>query len=120
MLHAELIMLAIYARSPQWYHERPNRPFTSLEKWCFQYIPLWLRYQRLRLFVENDNLVATYKPGPTATKAREKAEASAKEYIYIYRMRPEKYHGFIVPIFPLGETISVWHVLRFDDIEPYL
>ncbi|KMU75446.1 hypothetical protein CISG_05081 [Coccidioides immitis RMSCC 3703] len=83
-----------------WYHERPNRPFTNFEKWCFKHIPFWLRWQRLRLFLESDNLVSTYMPGPAAAKVRERVETQAKEYIQA--TAPEKYHDFIVPKFPLG------------------
>jgi len=89
-----------YARSAQWYHERPNRAFTGLEKWCFKYIPFWQRYHRLQLFLENDNLVTTYMPGDRATVRREQVENTAKRYIY--SRTPNKYHKFIVPEFPLG------------------
>lgn len=90
-----------YARSPQWYHERPNRNFTALEKWCFRYIPLWERYQRLMLFLQNDDLVSTYMPGAVASKKRAQVEDHAKKYIYA--TAPNKYHDFLVPDFPLGE-----------------
>lgn len=90
-----------YARSAQWYHERPNRSFTSFEKWCFRYIPLWERYLRLRLFLANDGLVATYMPGAAAEKLRSQAEDRAREYIY--SMAPRKYHSVLVPDFPLGK-----------------
>jgi cation diffusion facilitator CzcD-associated flavoprotein CzcO len=89
-----------YARSPQWYHERPNHRFTSFEKACFRYIPFWQRIHRLRLFQANDNLVSTYLSGPKAEKKRLAAEASAKDYIY--KTTPKKYHDMIVPTFPLG------------------
>ncbi|KAL2834565.1 hypothetical protein BJY01DRAFT_239142 [Aspergillus pseudoustus] len=89
-----------YARSAQWYHERPNRDFTAFEKFCFRYIPLWERYIRLRIFLMSDRLVATYMPGPAAEKLRAKAEQGARKYIY--SMAPQKYHDFIVPNFPLG------------------
>ncbi|KAF2233755.1 monooxygenase [Viridothelium virens] len=89
-----------YARSPQWYHERPNRPFTAFEKWCFRWIPLWARWERLKLFLENDALVETYMPGPLAAKKRTMVEENAKKYIH--SMVPEKYRDFIVPDFPLG------------------
>jgi cation diffusion facilitator CzcD-associated flavoprotein CzcO len=89
-----------YARSAQWYHERPNRDFTSFQKWCFKWLPLWMRYHRLALFLENDDLVATYGSTAIAAKKRGAAENAAKQYIY--KMAPEKYHGFIVPEFPLG------------------
>lgn len=89
-----------YARSPQWYHERPNHHFTSFEKACFRYIPFWQRIHRLSVFQANDNLVATYLPGSAAEKKRLAAEASAKQYIY--KTTPQKYHEMIVPTFPLG------------------
>jgi cation diffusion facilitator CzcD-associated flavoprotein CzcO len=89
-----------YARSPQWYHERPNRPFTAFEKWCMRNIPLWERYLRLKQFLDNDNLVTTYLPGPLAAKQRALVENHAKEYIYA--TAPDKYHQILVPDFPLG------------------
>ena len=89
-----------YARSPQWYHERPNRNFTSFEKLCMRYIPLWERYLRLRQFLENDDLVATYMPGPLAAKQRAVVEDHAKNYIFA--TAPKKYHKMLVPDFPLG------------------
>lgn len=89
-----------YARSGQWYHERPNRNFTALEKWCFKYIPFWERYVRLRLFLENDNLVSTYMPGVVAARKRAETERHAKQYIYA--TAPKKYHSILVPNFPLG------------------
>lgn len=68
---------------------------------CFRYLPLWQRYERLKLFNANDNLVATYMPGKEAEKKRLATEAKAKEYIY--KTAPKKYHDFIVPKFPLGK-----------------
>ncbi|KAI9045671.1 uncharacterized protein KD926_008089 [Aspergillus affinis] len=89
-----------YARSPQWYHERPNRSFTSLEKWFFRYIPLLERFIRLRVFLASDKVVAAYGPGVEASKLRAKAEDHAREYIF--STAPKKYHHFLVPDFPLG------------------
>ncbi len=89
-----------YARSPQWYHERPNRNFTEFEKWCFKYIPLRQRLLRLRLFLQNDDLVATYMGGEKATKLRTMVEDHAKGYIY--QTAPKRYHEKLVPDFPLG------------------
>jgi len=89
-----------YARSAQWYHERPNRDFTNFERWCFKYVPLWERYLRLNLFLQSDDLVATYMPGATAAKKRAAVEDHAKKYIY--SRSPKKYHDFLVPDFPLG------------------
>ncbi|PVH77662.1 monooxygenase [Cadophora sp. DSE1049] len=89
-----------YARSPQWYHERPNREFSILEKMCFRYIPFWQRFHRLQLFRTNDALVDTYMPGEKAAAKRAATEEAAKNYIY--RTAPQKYHRFLVPSFPLG------------------
>lgn len=94
-----------YARSAQWYHERPNRDFTAFEKWCFRNIPLWERYVRLRIFLASDALVATYMPGPAAEKLRIKTEKTARQYIY--DTAPKKYHKFLVPDFPLGTCSSI-------------
>lgn len=97
-------LLRQYARSAQWYHERPNRSFTAFEKWCFRNIPFWERYLRLRLFLTNDSLVATYLPGVAAERLRAKAENGARQYIY--QTAPKKYHKFLVPDFPLGKPIA--------------
>lgn len=104
-----------YARSPQWYHERPNRSFTALEKWCFKYIPLLERLIRLRLFLASDKMVAAYGPGEEASKIRAKAEVHARDYIF--SMAPTKYHDFLVPNFPLGTfTFSIhWRDLLTCD-----
>ena len=93
-----------YARSAQWYHDRPNRNLTSFEEWCFMYIPLWERDIRLCLFLPMMNLVTTYLPGPAAAKVRAKVEDHAKQYIY--SKAPTKYHKDLVPDFPLGVLIS--------------
>ena len=93
-----------YARSAQWYHERPNRSFTAFEKWCLRNIPLWQRYLRLQIFLASDGLVATYMPGPAAEKLRLNAERQARQYVY--KTAPKKYHKFLVPDFPLGKVYS--------------
>lgn len=108
-----------YARSAQWYHERPNRMFTPVEKWCMRYIPFWERYLRLRLFLANDNLVATYMPGANAERLRAKVERSARQYIK--QQAPKKYHDFLIPDFPLGEAmehvkVEAWP-LTFDRLQ---
>jgi cation diffusion facilitator CzcD-associated flavoprotein CzcO len=89
-----------YARSPQWYHERPNHYFTHFEKLCFRYVPLWQRYYRLKIFLNTDQLSPVYGPEPKQVKQRIAVENNAKDYIY--REAPQKYHDFIVPTFPLG------------------
>ena len=93
-----------YARSAQWYHERPNRNFTPLEKWCFRWIPLWQRWVRFRLFLANDSLVATYLGGETAARFRINVEEGARGYIR--SVAPKQYHDFLIPDFPLGEFIT--------------
>lgn len=89
-----------YARSAQWYHDRPNRHFTALEKWMFKHIPLWMRAERLRIFLENDASTATYMDTPEGVKQRLATEEGAKQYIY--SKCPSKYHDIIVPTFQLG------------------
>ncbi|KAH8743316.1 hypothetical protein BGZ57DRAFT_946387 [Hyaloscypha finlandica] len=92
--------LTQYARSPQWYHERPNHHFTRFEKLCFRYIPFWQRYHRLKVFLATDQLSSVYGPEPKQIKQRIAVENKAKNYIY--RETPQEYHDFIVPEFPLG------------------
>ncbi|KAH6704243.1 monooxygenase [Leptodontidium sp. MPI-SDFR-AT-0119] len=89
-----------YARSAQWYHERPNKSFSALQKFCYKYIPLWQRCHRLQIFLASDNLVTTYIRGEEARNKRAETERQAKDYIY--SRTPKKYHSFIVPNFPLG------------------
>jgi hypothetical protein len=89
-----------FARSPQWYHERPNRDITPFEKFCFNYIPFWLRYHRFNIFRSSDALVTTYGTGDLASQQRVVVESTAKDYIQA--TAPEKYHHFLVPQFPLG------------------
>jgi cation diffusion facilitator CzcD-associated flavoprotein CzcO len=93
-----------YARSAQWYHERPNRNFSKAETWAFRYIPLWERWKRLQLFLENDDLITTYMPGAEATTKRAKVEDHAKRYIF--SRAPKKYHNVLVPNFPLGKECT--------------
>ncbi|KAH9214487.1 monooxygenase [Leptodontidium sp. 2 PMI_412] len=92
--------LTQYARSPQWYHERPNRTFTAVEKLCFRFVPFWQRLHRLQLFRTNDALVDTYMAGEKAKEKRAATEKTARDYIY--RTAPKKYHDILVPDFPLG------------------
>ncbi|KAK1763980.1 FAD/NAD(P)-binding domain-containing protein [Phialemonium atrogriseum] len=110
--------LTQYARSPQWYHERPNQAFTGFHKFCFKYLPLWQRYYRLKLFLDTDELSAVYSPEKVAQRVA--VENQAKEYIY--REAPEKYHSFIVPDFPLGCKRRIYDPgylasLRRDNVE---
>lgn len=92
--------LTQYARSSQWYHERPNKAFTAFEKFCFRYVPLWQRYNRLRLFLQTDELASVYGPTKEQVRQREALEDAAKAYIF--KETPKKYHSFIAPDFPLG------------------
>lgn len=89
-----------YARSAQWYHPRPNHVFTDVEKLMFQWLPLWQRFLRLRIFLDADEQTTTYFPTAQGVKARIAAEEESKNYIY--SRAPTKYKDFIVPNFPLG------------------
>jgi cation diffusion facilitator CzcD-associated flavoprotein CzcO len=97
-----MLTLNRFARSPQWYHERPNRDITALEKFCFKYIPFWQRYHRYSIFSSSDALVTTYGTGEDSRIQRADVEKTAKHYIY--STAPKKYHDFLVPKFPLGMT----------------
>lgn len=92
--------LTQYARSPQWYHPRPNKVFSRLEKFCFRYLPLWQRWYRLDTFLKTDQLASVYGSDQGQIKQRLALEEEARQYIY--SQSPKKYHHFIVPDFPLG------------------
>ena len=89
-----------FARSPQWYHPRPNKVFSTWDKFCFRYLPLLQRWHRLDLFLKTDNLASVYGPDEKQVRQRQVLEEEASQYIY--SQAPEKYHDFIVPDFPLG------------------
>ncbi|RFU33207.1 hypothetical protein B7463_g3132, partial [Scytalidium lignicola] len=89
-----------YARSSQWYHERPNHYYTEFEKFLFKWIPLWQKSIRLRIFLEADDETAAYFPTPSGVKQRAKKEDESKKYIC--SRAPAKYHKTLIPNFPLG------------------
>ncbi|KAF2012995.1 monooxygenase [Aaosphaeria arxii CBS 175.79] len=89
-----------YARSGQWYHARPNRMFTDLDKFAFRYLPLWQRLLRLMIFLEADEETTTYFPSPKGQRARKAKEQESIEYIK--SMTPSKYWDAVIPKFPLG------------------
>lgn len=89
-----------YARSPQWYHERPNRRFSALEKFMFRYIPGLMRLQRWNIFWNIDKQSYSYRGTEAGVKQRLLEEEHARQYIY--RKAPEKYHNVLVPDFELG------------------
>ncbi|KAF7557823.1 hypothetical protein G7Z17_g488 [Cylindrodendrum hubeiense] len=92
--------LTQYARSPQWYHPRPNKLFSGWDKFRFCYVPLWQRLHRLDTFLKTDQLASVYGSDPTQVQQRLVIEETARQYIYA--TAPEKYHRFLVPDFPLG------------------
>lgn len=89
-----------YARSGQWYHERPNHDYTETEKFAFKWVPLWQKFLRLRIFLEADDETAAYFPTPSGQKQRAAKEAESREYIC--SRTPAKYHKILIPKFPLG------------------
>lgn len=89
-----------YARSPQWYHPRPNHTFSSLQKLAFKWLPGLQRLYRLYLFIDTDNLITTYLATPVAAKVRAKVESES--LAYMKATAPAKYHGILQPNYPLG------------------
>ncbi|KAG2166605.1 hypothetical protein VTO58DRAFT_103499 [Aureobasidium pullulans] len=89
-----------YARSPQWYHERPNRHFSNFEKWSFRWVPFLMRLHRWNIFWSIDKQSYTYRGTDAGVKQRLKEEEEARQYIYT--KAPEKYHNLLVPDFELG------------------
>ncbi|KAK4048332.1 hypothetical protein OIV83_004854 [Microbotryomycetes sp. JL201] len=89
-----------YARSPQWYHPRPNHRYTAVEKWALKWIPGLMRAYRFYLFVDTDNLLTTYLNDEHAQKVRAKAEIESRKYMEA--TAPAKYHKQLLPNYPLG------------------
>jgi cation diffusion facilitator CzcD-associated flavoprotein CzcO len=89
-----------YARSGQWFHERPNKPNTEFDKFVLRWVPLWQRMIRLSIFLEADEETTTYFPTPKGHKARIAKEKESRDYIK--SKTPEKYWDSVIPKFPLG------------------
>ncbi|PVH78291.1 monooxygenase [Cadophora sp. DSE1049] len=89
-----------YARSGQWFHDRPNRINTEFDKFVLRWVPLYQRLLRLSIFLEADEETTTYFPTPKGAKARIAKEKESREYIQ--SKAPEKYWQHIIPKFPLG------------------
>ncbi|KAF6836749.1 monooxygenase [Colletotrichum plurivorum] len=89
-----------YARSGQWFHARPNRHYTEADKFIFRWMPLWMRWLRLQIFLDADEETTTYFPTPKGLKARAEKEEESKKYIQ--SVAPKKYWDYIIPNFPLG------------------
>ncbi|KAH7142554.1 hypothetical protein DER46DRAFT_668041 [Fusarium sp. MPI-SDFR-AT-0072] len=89
-----------YARSPQWYHARPNRRFTGFEKFCFRYLPGLMRLHRWNIFWDIDKQSYTYRGTKAGVEQRLREEERARRYVF--EQAPEKYHDILVPMFELG------------------
>lgn len=89
-----------FARSGQWFHARPNRPYSEFDKFLFRWLPLRLRLLRLRIFLNADEETTTYFPTPKGLKVRKATEEESKRYIR--SVAPQKYWDSIIPTFPLG------------------
>ncbi|KAL0932491.1 monooxygenase [Colletotrichum truncatum] len=96
--HAALVKQ--YARSGQWFHSRPNRQYTETDKFMFRWVPFWMRWLRLQIFLDADEETTTYFPTPKGLKARLEAEDESTRYIQ--SVAPKKYWDYIIPKFPLG------------------
>jgi cation diffusion facilitator CzcD-associated flavoprotein CzcO len=90
-----------FQRSPQWINERPNSSFTDLQKWCFQYVPLWNRLYRFYLWKNTDALHNLYQ-SETAQSQRNRALATEHARQYMKATAPKEYHEILIPKFPLG------------------
>ncbi|KAK7743956.1 hypothetical protein SLS62_010418 [Diatrype stigma] len=89
-----------YARSGQWFHDRPNRDYTAFDRALFRWVPLYQRWLRLRIFLDADEETTTYFPTPKGLRERTNAEAESKKYIRS-KVKPE-YSESLIPNFPLG------------------
>ena len=101
--HAVRMAAKVYQfqRSPQWINERPNREFTSFEKWCFRYVPLWQRMYRFSIWKATDDLHNLYQ-STNEREIRKREEATVTAVDYMRKTAPKKYHDILLPKFPLG------------------
>ncbi|KAI1262913.1 hypothetical protein F5Y18DRAFT_396619 [Xylariaceae sp. FL1019] len=89
-----------YARSGQWFHDRPNTNYSATDKALFRYLPFWQRLLRLKIFLDADDETTTYFPTPRGLKERNAKEEESREYVR--SKAPKKYWDAIIPTFPLG------------------
>lgn len=89
-----------YARSGQWFHARPNRDYTNLDKFLCRWLPLYQRIIRLRIFLDADDETTAYFPTPKGLRERTAKEEESRKYIS--SKVPAKYAKHIIPKFPLG------------------
>ncbi|OJD29690.1 monooxygenase protein [Diplodia corticola] len=89
-----------YARSPQWYHERPNHVFSATEKFLFRYVPGLMKLRRMSIFWNIDKQSYSYRGTDAGVAQRLKEEEQARQYIF--STAPQKYHDTLVPDFELG------------------
>ncbi|KAH6889220.1 hypothetical protein B0T10DRAFT_487563 [Thelonectria olida] len=99
-LAKEAAFVKQYARSGQWFHARPNREYSDLDKFLFRWVPFYQRWVRLKIFLDADEETTTYFPTPKGLKMRAEVEEESKRYI---RSKvSDKYSNAIIPTFPLG------------------
>lgn len=90
-----------FQRSAQWINERPNREFSSFEKFCFRYVPGYNKFYRFLLWKNTDALHYLYQSNTQASiHARANATEVARDYMKANS--PKKYHDILIPKFPLG------------------
>jgi cation diffusion facilitator CzcD-associated flavoprotein CzcO len=90
-----------FQRSAQWINDRPNSNFSSLQKFCFRYVPLYNKLYRFWLWKKTDGLHTLYQ-SETQASVRARSEATRVAKDYMKRMAPAKYHDILIPKFPLG------------------
>lgn len=90
-----------FQRSKQWINERPNRAFTSAEKWAFAWIPGWQKLYRFWIWKQTDALHHLYSSAAKAS-INARAEQTRVATTYMKQLAPEKYWSTLIPDYPLG------------------
>ncbi|KZT18801.1 FAD/NAD-binding domain-containing protein [Neolentinus lepideus HHB14362 ss-1] len=83
-------------RTPNWYISLPNPTYNSITKWIFARVPLAMRAHYYYVSFRDDLFFSLNKYTPYGRLSIK----VAKEYIL--SRAPKKYHGKIVPDFPIG------------------
>lgn len=90
-----------FQRSKQWINERPNRAFTSFEKWAFAWIPGWQKLYRFWIWKQTDALHYLYS-SETKASINARAQQTRVATAYMKQIAPEKYWSMLIPDYPLG------------------
>ena len=87
-----------FSRTPSWFVPRADKPFSSLQKNIFRYIPFYMKLYRAILVAESDFRWPVWVMKNKGFR-RIAEQISTK---HIKSVAPGKYHDFLLPKYPIG------------------